>query len=320
MRKQKWLICTAIVLGLCLATGIFMLVQAKMEESELPVDPLQEAIVQQLEKEITDNDIISIMRSHGYYTDEIRKGINQYAEIIVKYDLSSEETAYFIDQLNMGRDLSKLCELYNFIKDTKLTYSDIGQLYAIGENNHFKGNYWAENAFDEYTKNTNTLDRTEILELLDENIELNDIQLANILSRKGVKNIREIVDDMKNGKSIYEIVSELYSEYSFSPELYQDVTDGYLYLECIDIAEVLDCDINTVIENGTVKSDCRNEIARLLDAMHSFIQENGLEDQVDSVVINEAKKELPEIETDVIEKKLNTGMTVREVIALFREE
>ena len=54
--------------------------------------------------------------------------------------------------------------------------------------------------------------------------------------------------------------------------------------------------------------------------MYQFIQENGFEERVDDIVLNEAKQELPHIEKDAIEKKLNAGMSVREVIALFREE
>lgn len=75
-----------------------------------------------------------------------------------------------------------------------------------------------------------------------------------------------------------------------------------------------------MIEDGKIKEASRNEVAALLDAVYQFIQENGFEERVDDIVLNEAKQELPHIEKDAIEKKLNAGMSVREVIALFREE
>ena len=310
----------AIMLCACLITSIFIMVQAKMKDDNIPKNVLQEKVNHQLTEEIIEKDIVGIMRSHGYYTDEIRKGITQYADVLVKYCLSFEEKAYIMTQLNNGRDLSKLCELYYFIKNTNLSYTDIGSLYDIGQLNEFSGDYWVENAFDAYTKNENTLDKTEILELLDEDIDLEDIQLANVLSRRGIKTIREIIEEKKNGKEIREIIAELYPELSFSSECFQNITDGFVFLESIDIAQILKCDINSVIEDGAIKEICRKEIEYLLSAAYRFIQENGLEDLVDDVVVNEAKQELSSIEDDIIAKKLNAGMTVRQVIALFSEE
>ena len=100
--------------------------------------------------------MVSVMRSHGYYTDEIRRGITQYANILIKYHLSAEETTYIMEQVNSGRDLSKICELYYFIKNTSLNYSDIGPMYAIGEQNEFSGDYWAENALDRKSTRLNS--------------------------------------------------------------------------------------------------------------------------------------------------------------------
>lgn len=320
MRKQKIIVSMAIVLCICLITSIFILVQAGIGQTEISEDTFQNSISQQLSGEIIAKDMVSVMRSHGYYTDEIRRGITQYANILIKYHLSAEETTYIMEQVNSGRDLSKICELYYFIKNTSLNYSDIGPMYAIGEQNEFSGDYWAENAFDTYTNNENTLDKTEILAFLDETIGLEDVQLANILSRRGVKTIREIIGDMKNGTEISEIIAQIYPEISFSPECFGNITDGFVLLEGIDIAQILKCDINSVIEDGKIKEASRNEVAALLDAVYQFIQENGFEERVDDIVLNEAKQELPHIEKDAIEKKLNAGMSVREVIALFREE
>ena len=125
---------------------------------------------------------------------------------------------------------------------------------------------------------------------------------------------------MKNGTDISEIIAQIYPEISFSPECFGNITDGFVLLESIDIAQILKCDINSVIEDGKIKEASRNEVAALLDAVYQFIQENGFEERVDDIVLNEAKQELPHIEKDAIEKKLNAGMSVREVIALFREE
>lgn len=149
----------------------------------------------------------------GYDTDEKFEEFHSTALFMGKY-CTTEESFSFIEQMILsGCDPQTTMDIYQFYLTTNEPISIVKQIYDLvytGEKITNRDIVF-ENAFNEITNNKcGVLTEEDVIAYLEKGLSVDDIVQANILCRKAVLTIREILDarlEGTNWESIIEIVS-----------------------------------------------------------------------------------------------------------------
>jgi len=93
-------------------------------------------------------------------------------------------------------------------------------MYNIAVNIYEDDEFWVETAFNEATDNVHgVLDKEQVTEYLEQGLTVEDITTANVLCRKGVYTITEILDKRSAGVEWSDIFDEVYSDVTESDTL-----------------------------------------------------------------------------------------------------
>ncbi|MBR3934725.1 MAG: hypothetical protein IKJ68_12580 [Clostridia bacterium] len=138
--------------------------------------------------------------------------IESYINFLAVHKLTSNE----IDQINnliaTGTPMGTIWDIYEFYLTTNDDFSIISKIAAYEE--RYYGKYWIENAYNNITeKRHGVIERNKSQDYLADYTH-SEILYANILSRKGVYTIDEILDKHKNGLTWNEITDIVYSTVS----------------------------------------------------------------------------------------------------------
>ena len=152
----------------------------------------------------------AMLAGRGLYADEISRDITRFNELILSTEITGEEIAYIKSLVSGGKDLNPLMDMYYFLLDCDEPLDFLETFYEGAERIHFEGGHWVENAYNVATENkTGVLDGQQVAEYLAD-VSLKDITAANILCRKGVYDIEEILDLLIGGTSWESIFNTVY--------------------------------------------------------------------------------------------------------------
>ena len=142
--------------------------------------------------------------SYEDYTD-----IESYITFMIKHTLTSDEIAVINSLVESGTTMQTVENIYDFYLTTNDDFSIISKIAALETT--FWGDHWIENAYNYITGNAHGVLNLEDIKEYSNHLSIDDITYANILCRKGVYNIREILDKVQSGESWDNITDEIYS-------------------------------------------------------------------------------------------------------------
>lgn len=207
-----------ILLMLITISGIFFINNVSFSKEQADIDDY-------FEKEILDNkasiDIASeVIDKENFifssvYSDKTTLDEKEYNEVfsyvrfIIKNNLSAEEILYINSLLYEGYRLRLISEVYDFWVTTNEDIDFIGRCLEVSD--EFWGEHWIENAFNHLTENKCGVLETkeEIQKYLDEGLTVDDIYNANVLCRKNVYTIHEILNMKCDGRGWREICLDI---------------------------------------------------------------------------------------------------------------
>lgn len=153
-------------------------------------------LVEKLKTNISDTSSIADILSSYLYLRDI-------------YGLNDEQLEYIAGLIINGADPNSILDTAYFWVDTCEDITIIEQIYNK-KGDYEGGRFWIENAYNNVTNNVHgVLESEEINNYLSLGVTVSDIQNANILSRKGVYSIKQILDRIAGGDTIINIMNEV---------------------------------------------------------------------------------------------------------------
>lgn len=204
----------AAVLCIAILAGSSVVLANKLfEQNEmLTFEEMTEYEVSEINENNTDRiiNMANYIKGNKYTAaaDTINEIIFNYAYIVQVYSTVDSELDYIDSLIYNGADVEDIISIYEFWLTTNENIDIIGQIYNMkGDTNN---GYWIEDAFNQITENKHgVLNVQEINEYINKGLQVADIRTANLLCRKGVYNIQEILDMRIEGNSWDKIVSDI---------------------------------------------------------------------------------------------------------------
>lgn len=190
-------------------------------------------------------DLIELLQNQGMDDDKLQYTMEQFFEMTLLYPINDEELMTIKELVKDGADLSKIIDIYTFLQNSNASLKYIKDMYYYGKNIDFYGRYWIEDAFNYCSgQKEYELSMEEVQKYINEGMSIEDIRVANIISRSEVKNIRELLEEKQSGKIWGEIIAETYTDINVSAV--KSTEDGGAILECIRLSKISDEPINEV--------------------------------------------------------------------------
>lgn len=154
--------------------------------------------------------MVEILKSNISDTASIADILASYLYLRDIYGLNNEQLEYIAGLITNGADPNSILDIAYFWADTCEDITIIEQIYNK-KGDYEGGRFWIENAYNNITKNVHgVLKSEEINNYLSLGVTVSDIQNANILSRKGVYSIKQILDRIAGGDTMINIINEVY--------------------------------------------------------------------------------------------------------------
>lgn len=188
------------------------------------------------------------LASHmGYNTEEKFDTFHKTALFMGKYCTTKESFGYIEQMILEGCDPQTTMDIYQFYLTTNEDISIVRKIYDMvytGEPITNRDVVF-ENAFNQITNNKcGVLTKEDVQNYLEKGLAVSDISQANLLSRKGVMTIQEILDALLNGKTWETIVETISGEaINFK---YRNA-DGATLVDAMYVATMRNESINTVL-------------------------------------------------------------------------
>ena len=172
-----------------------------------------------------ETDLRRLMRSKGYYEDDIAIAAAKFADIFVFDNMTAAEYDYIISLVKLEYDPQKLASIYRFLLLTPDDITIMREIYDMGIL-FSDERFWIENAY-EMVKGTgdSTLSYEEVDAYVKSGITTDEIVLCYQMSLKGTKEIRQILDEKKNGASWPQICEQVYGRDEFDAAKFDAETD-----------------------------------------------------------------------------------------------
>lgn len=195
-----------------------------------------------------------------YNGDVLYEKIEEYAS----YKSVNMPTAKVLEKIytyvDKGFDLGTVLDVCRFWETTNESEALIDDIMSEYRDEYANNTYWAEDAFNKLTDNKHgVLSREEIHKLIyEDGMDTKDIAAANIISRKGVYTINDIIRLRKRAKPWSEIISTVYgvevdSKYSDVSAL--DLLDG------IFLAKRTNKSLDYFLDNSREIKELKNDFA-----------------------------------------------------------
>lgn len=218
MKSKKALVLTTIVILLLICTaaaaslGVFEPEQqSEFTASEQAVAEISYSSV--MAQNMKDNASAISDVAAGYDMDALSYedyiSIESYITFMLKHSLTADEISAVNALVANGTTMQTIEQIYDFYLTTNDDFSVVTQIANLEE--EFWGNHWIENAYNHITNNSHgVLDSDDVKSYL-ETFSADEISYANVMSRKGVYTIQEILNKVQGGSSWDDITSEIYS-------------------------------------------------------------------------------------------------------------
>ena len=137
--------------------------------------------------------------------------IEGYLYLIEKYKPNSEELDIVNNLIKNDISMDIILEVFDFYRTTNENPDIINKLVSYKD--ILNGRHWVENAFNSITKDKcGVLDYDTYMEYIDKGLSMEEISASNILCRKGVYTIQEILKKRENETLWSDIINDVYSK------------------------------------------------------------------------------------------------------------
>lgn len=193
-----------------------------------------------------------------YTGDKLYEIVEEYATFKAVDKPTAQGLTYLYEQTANGGNISALIDVYRFWETTNTPFSMVNQIYSYYRDDEKQGRYWYENAFNLITENIyGVLDEEGVQGYLTSGLSRQDINAANIMSRKGVYTIQEILSLRQGGTSWAAIANSVYSFGIQNTAAYDGITDGSVMIDAEFLKNRTDKSVteylNTAISEGTLR-------------------------------------------------------------------
>ena len=256
MKKKKFLLGSTLVI-LTVGIGIaaansYVIMPEKIN--------LRDDIVQTEEYYYSVDDPMYRLLQSIYSGDVLYEKIEEYASyksINMPTDKVLEKIYTYVDK---GFDLGTVLDVCRFWETTNESEDFIDDIMSEYRDEYVNNKYWTEDAFNKLTENKHgVLSREEIHTLIyEDGMDTRDIAAANIISRKGVYTINDIIRLRKREKPWNEIISTVYGieiDDKYSDVSALDLLDG------IFLAKRTNKSLNYFLDNSEEIKTLKNDFA-----------------------------------------------------------
>lgn len=332
--KRKTIIIMCVTVGAALSVSAAaaggVLHSIKKETGALSPQKLQqieqiralpkETRMSQLKQQLSNQAFINLLRSLGYYEDELNQAMAKLIRLASIYSFTPEELEQIYQMAQDGYDLQKTLDIFEFAMDTDhpRDFSYVKQLFDYANKHHIMGKNWIETAFNGMTNyRGGALTEDDIRQYIKQGLTVEEISAANIMSRSGKKTIQQLLNERVEGKEWGEIIQPVYASRGLKAEDFEEnQTLPALYSRIVK-ADVTGLSAKEVQANPQAAEQViseKNSIARqVMDSLS--ITENADADQV----VAAAQAKLPAVAPDKLRTLLRSGHTIRELEKLQGE-
>ena len=297
MKKKIALLTLAIML---ISTAVFATGNMFVVETDIQLEPIS----------FTPS-FDSLASYMGYDTDEKFETFHKTALFMGKYCPTKESFSYVEQMILSGCDPQTTMDIYQFYLTTNENISIVRQIYDMVYFDEPIMNRDAvfEAAFNEITNNKcGVLTKEDISAYLEQGLTIEDILQANVLSRKGVLTIQQILDNIIAGKSWEEIVETISGE---TISTAKSTADAATLINAIQVSSATGKTLN-----ATLLSDEKERLATSTKNTNAILQKKGYwrartSDNIDTIIKMAEAKGITE---DKIMSLLNQGYSEIDVI------
>lgn len=210
----------ALVLAVICILAALPIVAAKIRENEIEKTDAQTQQITEISiidenlslKNESFSKIVSAIKEKHAVDQAFYSEIYSYAEIVRVYQPTRQDLAYLQELILQGYQPSRLKQAYEFWIDTDREVEFIQTLYDGYKEEYEGSRHWVEAVFNQVTESKyGVLDREGIESYMGKGASIEDISVANRLSRKGVYTIHEILEKRLSGISWIEVISDIYA-------------------------------------------------------------------------------------------------------------
>ncbi len=184
----------------------------------------------------------------GYDTEDKFEQFHKTALFMGRYCTTKESFSYIEQMILAGCDPNTTMDIYQFYLTTNEDISIVRQIYDMVYDGEPIINRDAvfESAFNEITNNKcGVLTQNDVISYLEKGLSVDEIMQANLLSRKGVMTINEILDSRLLGISWEKIIETVSGE---KIKLSDNVTASEI-ARAMTVATVTNNSLNTVLSS-----------------------------------------------------------------------
>lgn len=155
-------------------------------------------------------ELAQVLNSRDINTVGVCDILTSYLYLRDVYGLSNQELEYIAGLIIGGAEPSDIMEAAYFWLDTCEDISIIEQIYNK-KSEYEGGKFWVENAYNDVTEYIHgELSVDDVNHYLEVGAAAVDIQNANVLSRRGVYTIQQILDRIIGGETIVDVMNDVY--------------------------------------------------------------------------------------------------------------
>lgn len=257
----------------------------ELDKGEFNDNYIPNAEIQLSKENMTDNDIMQYAEEFAqteavYNSDSLAKqdDILEYLAFVKVFNISDENLKAVNYVITNGTTLQSAICAYKFWLTCNDDISLFKKICALEYK--FYNEYWAEDAYNEITDNKKgVLSVDDVGQYLDKGISLDEINIANILSRKYDGTIYDILDRIENGGDIVDIMNDVYNTNLFDekysiPEL------------CEMLKSYYETDMDYIVANDIVK-DGKDDIISKIRAYKSSVYSSAYKTIEKSNLLNQ---------------------------------
>lgn len=255
--------------------------------------------------------------------------IHDYAYVVQIYNKSADEMNYIDSLIYGGADIEDIINIYKFWLTTNENIEIVGKIYNI--KNDISDKFWIEEAFNQLTENKHgVLNSGQIKEYTDKGLGLSDIKTANILSRKGVYTINEILELKLKDTSWDEILCNIESSNQNFVDT-AEVKDSSIILSALDVSQKTRIPVCNYIINEFALEDlndksektdleCEREVNLKLREL-AVLVDPVLSNENNSAAVNDIKNIIVDngVSEAEIEQLINDGYMLMDILNASKE-
>lgn len=320
MKKSIFTAASAILL--CAATSVLAagiiasndgsIIEKSVDKAEM-LDSADTKIT--VEKQTSSNDFNELAECIGYDTYDKFEVLHKLLIFMGKYCKTERQYETVKAMVLDGCDVQTVMNIYQFYLTTNEDVSIIRDIYDITWNGEETiNNFMIESAFNAITNNKcGVLSEDDVINYMENGISIEDIERANVLSRRGIMTIQEILNEVENNVSWGEILEKISGEKISS---YED-TGAENLINAAYIAKVFDGKISDVLDG-----EYEENFDAVVQKVNAAMKEKGIWKAKPTENTEQIIKEAQDkgIKRETVEKLLDMGYNESDIINSLYEE